>query len=340
MLSVMKYAFVGLVGVASGMWIGQQGEVSEPKIEQTRTIEQTRKARVKIDSTTAADLGNGSPALISQPFSVTPPATTDDSNDVAINERPKALEFIDDISMDSYGSPQFIEASAKFGEWLASSEHPARDIRLYVSSSAHDDQKYLLEYLISAKYHAGLDLDIVRELSSAPESQVEEWESILKLVPISSTEGRDALMNVLPSLDNSALVAASISAVGPRLISPAERDTLLSRLSTYAYSDDETVRTAALGTLGSWSATDYSYVFEEALSDDDKIPSVLSAVNSGTFITPSMQSQLFTILRDSSKPMHVRRAVFGTLAHAQLSEEEYWQYYEFSKNHVESVSPQ
>lgn len=337
MLSIIKYAFVGSVGVAAGILIGQYAEPIAV-IEHARTAPPIE---ISANSDSPGVQANNR-VLIKRPFSFAAPTKTDDAKDVVKNERPKALEFIDGVSVDLYGTSEFEQASAKFGDWLASSEYPARDILSYLSSNAGDDQKYLLEYLVSAKYHAGLDLDIVNELGSAQESDVQEWASILQLVPITSSEGRDALIDVLPSLGNKDLVAASISAVTPSLISPIERDTLLSSLSTYADSDDATVRTAALGTLGSWSATDYSYIFEEALvsDDDDRIQSVLSAVKSGSFITPPMQSQLFSILGDSAKPMHLRHAVFDTLAHAQLSEEEYWQYYDFSENQVEPVNTQ
>jgi len=130
-LSIIKYAFVGSVGVAAGILIGQYAEPIAV-IEHARTAPPIE---ISANSDSPGVQANNR-VLIKRPFSFAAPTKTDDAKDVVKNERPKALEFIDGVSVDLYGTSEFEQASAKFGDWLASSEYPARDILSYLSSNA------------------------------------------------------------------------------------------------------------------------------------------------------------------------------------------------------------
>jgi len=241
------------------------------------------------------------------------------------------LEFLDYLDMRLANTTEFEVAVQSFKEWLGASEYPATDIYAYLNSNRQNDQKEVLEFLISSEFHPGLAEDIVSQLAFATDEEAEGWADMLRLVPVETDEAREKLLEVLPLIENPALASTSLQSITPSLISPEERAIVLSNVAQYAHHSDEQISSAALHSLSNWSATGYSHLFEDVLvygSEQNKIH-VLRAVSQNNFATDEIMGKMLDIFNDDTASTELKQQSFNSLSNFQLNEEQYWKYYNY-----------
>lgn len=337
MIAGLKYLCVGFIGLACGLLLQNPSkDTPAPGSHQGMSDQSTTGTNLTSSNSKQVD----SELLISERLTANGDNSAS-SDDFGSGNSGDALNFIDRVSPSSIGTAEFQQVVAKFDEWITDSETPAIDIVSYLQANNEMEQKHVLEYLISSKQYPDLSSDIVSQLGNIPENDIEDWVSLLQLVPIDTDRARNEMIDTLPSLENSNLIAASIDSITPSLVPPADRDKVLSNISTYVNSDDESVRSAALSMLGAWSATDYAYLFEDALAsgDENRIILALRAAGNGSFSSNEMHSQKIHILSDESASLQLRQEAFNSLSDSQLTEEEYWIFYEFYNRYIKPVQP-
>lgn len=227
-----------------------------------------------------------------------------------------------------------------FEMWLTLSENPGKDVFDFLNAPGDDNEKHVLEWLISRGgalgTNHGLPESVVRELATASEADYGQWQEILGLIRIDTTVATNELFQTLTGISDPSLVATSLDAVQPTMLPPEQRSQVLSSLAFYAENDNDDVSSAAITALGSWAATDYIYLVESALTNgsDQVKRAALFAAADGTLRSTTLKHQMLSMLDDQSLPPRTRLDVFSALSYYSLNEEEYGDLYRFYESHV------
>lgn len=275
----------------------------------------------------------GSKAVIS--------AHAEDAVDRTSSAAASTLEgLLSGTNMNAFETGELNTVIDNFDTWLEQSQSPAKAIFEFLSSGTDDQEKAVLEWLVArdgAVSRNGILADsIVHELAEANDADYDQWAFVLGISNINTTSARKALFGVLPGIDDEDVVAASLTAIQPALLPPDERVHVLSELAVYAESNSETIKSAALMTLGNWSANDYIHIVEESLingSEHEKV-SALYAVADGTLRSDDIRYQLFSMLNDESESIDLRLHAYASLSHFSLDAQEYAQFYAFYESYV------
>jgi len=246
------------------------------------------------------------------------------------------LLAISGTSIDMTETASIDSVMQKFSEWIKNSPNPAAEIFDVLMSDIDVETRGVLEHLILTGEYEGLTESILNEMALASETEYAGWEMIMGLTSINSTDERDTMLSVLPSLTDESLVSAALHAVRPQLLPAEERMQFVNDLSPYANSENEGIKSAAIITLGHFSAHDYSYVIEDALvSGTEEIKrSAIYAASFGGMRTDTIKNQISAIMLDESASIELRAEAFDGLNSFNLNEKEYNLYYEFYRNHI------
>jgi len=139
-----------------------------------------------------------------------------------------------------------------------------------------------------------------------------------------------------------AVDTASLLAMKPDFLAPSERSQLLSEMSTYTESESEDVRSAAILSLGQWSAEGYAYVVEDMLANgtnQERNAALLSA-GSGKFWSEQIQHETLSALNDESTPEELRMNAFMALSNRALDDQSYADVHRFYEQHIRPLEPQ
>jgi len=264
----------------------------------------------------------------------TEPALLDTSNTEAQPE--SLLSALKGVSIDMINTSAFELTAQQVSKLLQNSANPAIDIFNLLNSDINDETKGVLEYILVTGEHEGLTENILNEMMLASEADSNGWEIIMSLTTINSTDEREAMLTVLPSLTDESLVSATLSAVQPQLLPTEERSQFINDLSPYANNESEKIKSAAIIALGNFSAHDYSYVIEDALAtgSEEVKRSAIYAASVGGMKNDIIKDQMSSIMQDESASFELRAEAFNGLNSFNLDENEYNTYYEFYRDHI------
>jgi len=253
---------------------------------------------------------------------------------------PGSLGFLKDANMGMLETGELDSLEANLQAMINGSENPGKDIMDFLTSDSSDEEKHVLEYLISKGSAMGtvegLDASMIKQLALASESDYQQWEELMSLLVIDSAEARDELFSALPNISSERIVSSSIDAIRPQLIPPADRAQLLSNLSAYADSDSDEVKSAAILALGQWSAHDYSYILEGALASDnvEQQGAALMAITEGQLWSDDIEFHAKSIMNNESLPVETRMQAFNALSYRSLNEADYADFYRFYEEYA------
>jgi len=253
------------------------------------------------------------------------------------NAHPESLlRALDGVSIDMIDTPAFELTAQQVSKWLQNSPNAAIDIFNLFNSDIDDEMKGVLEYILVTGEHEGLTENILNEMMLAGQADIAGWETIMSLTSISSTDEREAMLTVLPSITDESLVSATLNAVQPQLLPTEERIQFINDLSPYANNDNEEIKSAAIIALGNFSAHDYSYVIEDALAtgSEEVKRSAIYAASVGGMRTDIIKNQMNSIMQDESASLELRADAFNGLNSFNLDENEYNSYYEFYREYI------
>jgi len=345
MLNVVSHGVVAALGIAVG--IIYQVYIAQPKnnLESGASLVQESTATAKPDT-------QQSSVLVESKDKQRIPESKDTLTSTAIDNRnvnaskPEPVQTVGTLALlrganiDMLDTDEFDLVAANFDAWMENSENPGKDIIDFLTSNNNDEEKHVLEYLVAKAgamgSYDGLAESFVEQLQFASDSNYEQWENILLLVNIDTAQARTALFDTLPNISNDAVVSASLMAVQPKLIPPTDRTQFLSDLSVYADSGSEEVRSAAIMSLGQWSAHDYTYVVEGSLANgsEQERRAALFAINGGRIWSDDIQYQAMTMMNDESIPLDMRTDAFNALSYHSLNEADYAEFYNFYEEHI------
>jgi len=223
-----------------------------------------------------------------------------------------------------------------FKAWMETSANPAKDILEYLSSGIDDNAKYTMQFLIAFGGDQHLSENFISELAIAGESDYENFTEIMSVMDVSTTETRNNLMEVLPTLSSPELVSNSIRSMRPSIVPGTERTDFLSDVALYANSENEEVRSAAIESIGSWAAHDYSHLIANELSQGTEKTkhAAIMAAGSANMYSNDIKNGLSNILLDENAPIQHRIDAFGVLSGFPLTNAEYDQQYDFYREHI------
>jgi len=251
------------------------------------------------------------------------------------------LSALDGLTIDmiiSGDADQFLidKSMDQLAMWFESSPNPARDIFDLLTSDAPDDNKSSLSYLVANGQYEGLTENILNEMAVANEAEQEGWGEIVGLISIDSSYERELMLDTLPNLSNESLVSATLHAVQPHVLPIEERSQFLGAIAPYANSESEQVRASAMIALANFSAHDYSYMIEDALSSDSEQMkgTAIYAASVGGIRTDTIKNQISAILQDETASVGLRTDAFDALRSFNLDEQEYSIYYEFYRDNI------
>lgn len=249
--------------------------------------------------------------------------------------------------MDMLQTGEIDKVNTAFAQWFEASDDPGKEVINFLLSEGNStEEKNVLQYLLGSHTAMGtiknLDLSVVKQLGLAAPEHAELWESVLHTVSVTSTEARAELLSSLPIITNEKIISASLMAIKPDFLAPAERSQLLSEISTYAESDNEDVRSAAVLSLGQWSAQDYAYVVEDMLAngtEQEKIAALMTAGN-GKLWSVQIQHESLLALSDESASTEIRMNAFMALSNRALDDESYAHVHRFYEQHILPLKPE
>jgi len=346
MKSIISHTAVAIVGLTIGIAYHGLGknthaEVIEDSEVNNSSVQQSASRETLTPSGSVAQESNA--IEVSDDLAIT--GSNDESKSDQIDEystTPLSIaDLLTNMSSEMIETGQIDLISASFANWFDSSENPGKDIIDYLlSDEVDDDKKHVMEYLIASNSAMqtidGLDLSLVRQLAIATTDSSEEWENILNIVSISSSEARTELLTALPNVTSDKLVSNSLLAIKPDFVSPTERSQLLNDISVYTESDSEEVRSAAIMSLGQWSAQGYSYIVEDMLTNgtiEQKNAAIISA-SSGNIWSEQIANQTLATLNDANMPDDIRKNAFFALSNHPLDDYEYEQVHKYYAKHI------
>jgi len=251
------------------------------------------------------------------------------------------LAFLRDANVGMFESGEMDAVNAAFAEWFESSEDPGKEaIDFLLSEENSSEDKQMLEFLLASSTAMGtiegLDQSIINQLGHATPENAEFWEDILNSVSVSSSSARTQLLNTLPNITDEKLVSASLLAMKSDFVTPLERTQFLTELSIYTESESEEVKSAAIMSLGQWSAEGYNYVVEDMLANGTEIEknAALIATSSGKFWSEQIHHQTVSMLSDQSVPEELRMNAFLALSNRPLDDQSYAEVQKFYEQYI------
>ena len=227
--------------------------------------------------------------------------------DTQVKTEIEFLNIIDD-------SPELIDPLLSVYQQMRDSETKEFLRSLLTMTSSREIQQRAIDYLSSGQL----------------ENQ-HEWLLLLRDTGVHSASSRQALFNIIPTLNEPQAIHDAILAITPQIVSADERQSVINQLSNYMNHNSELVRIAAIESLSKWADNSHAHVLEQALSDasDSVRHAAISAAYGSGVRSDYIESILLGVMTNSSEDLQMRIHAYNALSNYTLQGQNYDQYYHF-----------
>ena len=158
-----------------------------------------------------------------------------------------------------------------------------------------------------------------------------DWLSLLRDTGVHTSESRDILFNIIPTLIQPNSVRDAILAITPQIVPANERLAVVNQLDTYLHHSDELVRSAAIESISKWADNSQATLIEQALTDssDQVRYAAISAAYSSGVRSNYIETILVQLMNNSNEDLQMRIHAYNALSNYALDGQNYEQFYQF-----------
>ena len=235
------------------------------------------------------------------------------------------------VSSDDSSLDELSDTESRFLQQIQQSPRLIDDLLLVYLDLPSGDEKHLLRSLLAATGSFDIEQNAIEHIITGDDASKSDWLALLRDLGVSSSDSRSKLFTEMPLLTEVEDLRAAILAITPQVVSPGERQVVLSELSQYINNADEQIRSAAIESLSKWADNEQAYIIEQALSDPSVIvrKAALFAAFSSKIQSESIKSSLLTIMSDSDEDWGLRMEAYAALKGYSLQGDGYDDFYWF-----------
>ncbi len=215
-------------------------------------------------------------------------------------------------------------------------------LKRYPKTSSKDTQRLIRELLVTSQ-RPQVEKYALEQVANGDPRKVSAWLSLLRDAGLTSPASRAHMFKLLEAISQPEQVRSALLAFTPYIVPLSERDTILDDLHTYTDHADETIRSAAIKTIGKWGNSADASTIETALFDASPLvrQTAIQTAFTSTIRSDGIKSKLLNIIKNSEENWHLRIEAHSALTGYTLDGDDYQDFYEFHqlRGTTDSVSP-